>query len=1182
MVARWSAMAMLLVPHSAQSVAPAPPACAIGAGAQTLSCPHGTVVGAVDTALFGEFEAATCATPNAPAAGCPTPVNVAAQVERLCKGRASCEIGCNCSAPTACQRDGTCHMPPRYKPHDPPPATASALLCTCASGALQLAVPAGAPCTAHAKNVAIRASCVPAGPPPPPPPPPTTTVPTALRLQFLEAPVLGVDKLRPHFGWALPVPATGLRLAPTAAQSAAEVVLRDSLGQQLWSSGRIPGATPMYVPNASLPLASDRAYSWAVRVWDEGLSPSDFSTPANFSTGLLAPSDWGSAKWIIGSGGEARMIRKEFVVGTELADKIGRVSLFASACQYLLLYLDGERIGDHELDVVWTKFAENRSYVSYELEPALLAPGKHVLSMELGQGFCGGSYGKQAIADKQVGVGHTRSALLRLALHDSSAESAVLQAVVTDGSWQMATTGPVLWDSTYYGEHYDARLELKDWTALSYTPPPATWKSVTVQMKFPVDDSSRTAPMAAPFMNSQLQQPIRAVKEIKPVAMHRVVHPEYWPKDPEHPKDVTSYVYDFGQEFAGIARLSLPPNTERGTNVTLLYAEALAHPGLASSATADAWHNGGGGDVYTGEVYMKNLFWAHPIDSYVASGGGDSEGEVWQARFTEHGFRYLQLFVANGSLPSEPTLQTVLGINLRTDSREQSHLHFSDPLIQRLSDNSWWGETAALMSIPNGAAGRGERAGWTGDSAFASESECFDFDTGAFFTQFLGQLRDGQCPDGTIGSVVPATDPRRDGPLPSGGNCSGLTGDATWDTVYPTIAYNLLQYYDAIGVVRDHWPTLKQYVGFLEAQYAKSGGLKNYFCKYGDWNPVVKTPCQVTSSMSFLHDVHRMAEMAAAIGEESDAKHYRDLLGKLKPEWHEAFWSANTSAYSTGTQMAQAAAIWLDDVGEGHIVPPANMPALVKKLADDCLSEGVTIGFVGVRYLFEALAKQNRTDAALACIARPGYPGFHYEIFNLYEPSSSLWESWNVDTQKCVTCETSRDHHYRASINTFLRKYVAGLDMALGDDDGTGTAVAASRRGWSAIRVRPEAAHFNLRGAAMERLSSASASIETHRGAVHAAWKHDDEGLFTLNVSVPMGSTAEVHLPILHGDVTVVTEAGSGVVWTVADRLAKAVGGGSSDNYSSVVHKGDDGRFVQFATLSGSYEFAVQANAESV
>ena len=132
--------------------------------------------------------------------------------------------------------------------------------------------------------------------------------------------------------------------------------------------------------------------------------------------------------------------------------------------------------------------------------------------------------------------------------------------------------------------------------------------------------------------------------------------------------------------------------------------------------------------------------------------------------------------------------------------------------------------------------------------------------------------------------------------------------------------------------------------------------------------------------------------------------------------------------------------------------------------------------------MFEALAKQNATDAALACIARPGYPGFHYEIYNEYEPSSTLWESWNVNTQKCITCETSRDHHYRAAINTFLRKYVAGLDMPSGKHD------------WSVIKARPEAAHSTL--------SSASVVIETHRGVVHTSWERGDGGLLTMELTV--------------------------------------------------------------------------------
>jgi hypothetical protein len=45
----------------------------------------------------------------------------------------------------------------------------------------------------------------------------------------------------------------------------------------------------------------------------------------------------------------------------------GRVSIFVSACQYYELFFDGARVGDHELDVVWTRFDRNRSYGAYSV-----------------------------------------------------------------------------------------------------------------------------------------------------------------------------------------------------------------------------------------------------------------------------------------------------------------------------------------------------------------------------------------------------------------------------------------------------------------------------------------------------------------------------------------------------------------------------------------------------------------------------------------------------------------------------------------------------------------------------------------------------------------------------------------------------------------------------------------------
>jgi alpha-L-rhamnosidase len=149
----------------------------------------------------------------------------------------------------------------------------------------------------------------------------------------------------------------------------------------------------------------------------------------------------------------------------------------------------------------------------------------------------------------------------------------VLQTIVTNGGWSAGVAGPVIWDSTYYGEAYDARLEEAGWANHSFVPKdPSNWLDATVQVAWPVDDTTRVLAPGPPWMSSQLMQPIKAVRTIAPVSFTtQTTGPPFYNK---------SWTYDFGQEFAGVVRLQLPPLTATGTNITLMYAETLAHPGM--------------------------------------------------------------------------------------------------------------------------------------------------------------------------------------------------------------------------------------------------------------------------------------------------------------------------------------------------------------------------------------------------------------------------------------------------------------------------------------------------------------------------------------------------------------------------------------------------------------------------
>ena len=436
------------------------------------------------------------------------------------------------------------------------------------------------------------------------------------------------------------------------------------------------------------------------------------------------------------------------------------------------------------------------------------------------------------------------------------------------------------------------------------------------------------------------------------------------------------FVYDFGQEFAGVVRLTLPPHTPRGTRVTLKHAEALAHEPLAPN---------------DGSVYMGNLFWANPVDVYIAKGGAASE--IYEPSFTYHGFRYVELSVSGGDLPSEPTLDTILGINMRSSVAESATLRFGDApddpgnLVQKLSNNSWWTEAAALMSIPAGAAGRGERNGWTGDAAFAAESESFDFDTAAFFSRYVEQIADLQGPTGELGGGVPNAGTQ---PTPLHTSAPGPF-DPSWSAVFPNCAFALWKNHNGTHSLQYAWPGLQLYMQMLQTNYSLVGGAT--YGMWGDWNPAYPSPrdpsghgppftrtvSHITAGAMVVQNFMQVAEMAQALGHLDDAAKYTALIPTLKQQYHEAFFDPHGKVYGDGTPTAFGAALWLEGT------PPELLPVVVEnfvRVLHGMRYRMVSVGFIGVRYIFEALAKVNRTDVALQMLHTQEYPSFGWCISN--------------------------------------------------------------------------------------------------------------------------------------------------------------------------------------------------------
>jgi alpha-L-rhamnosidase len=281
----------------------------------------------------------------------------------------------------------------------------------------------------------------------------------ALTTELRKDPI-GIDESMPRLGWKLRTDRRGV------AQSACQVLVASNpellaAGQgNLWDSGKVSSADNRLVYQGS-PLQSRQACWWKVRIWDQGDSASAWSDAASWEMGLLKPSDW-SAAWIGRTTDvayqPAPLLRREFTVGRGLR----RARIYVCGLGYCDLTVNGERPDERVLDPGYTRFDRRALSVCHDVT-RLLREGNNALGVMLGTGW----YNVHTAAAWGFHNAPWRAApklLLQLHLDYNDLSSEV---VASDPAWRTAT-GPIIFDSIYGGEAYDARLEKPGWDRPGY------------------------------------------------------------------------------------------------------------------------------------------------------------------------------------------------------------------------------------------------------------------------------------------------------------------------------------------------------------------------------------------------------------------------------------------------------------------------------------------------------------------------------------------------------------------------------------------------------------------------------------------------------------------------------------------------------------------------------------------
>jgi alpha-L-rhamnosidase len=852
--------------------------------------------------------------------------------------------------------------------------------------------------------------------------------PVGLKSEYRVDP-LGIGERSPRLSWALESEGRNQRQSAyriLVARSEEDLEAEENL---LWDSGRVESGHTIGVEYEGEVLRSGSYCVWKVRAWDGSGNPSPYSSPADFETGLLEKSDWEGA-WISAGKGPAGdmeppsgqeyddlanalvpspYLRREF----PLDKPVSRARLYATARGVYELYINGNRVGNDVLAPGWTDYDRRIQYQTYDVTP-LLADGPNALGAVLGDGWFAGFVG----FDPKHRGAHYGARPQLLAQLNLEYEDGTTQSLATEGLWSFST-GPILYSDLLMGESYDARREMPGWAEPGFDD--SGWYGVEVEE------------IGYPDLVAQPDEGVRIIEELEAKSV----------TEPESGR----YVFDLGRNMVGWVRLKV--EGEAGSKVTLRYAEVL-NPDST--------------------IYTENLRSARQTDTYILKGEGK---EVYEPRFTFHGFRYVEV----AGYPGEPPLDAVTGRVVHSATPPSGTFECSSNLVNELQENIVWGQRGNFLSVPTDCPQRDERLGWMGDAQIFVRTASFNMDVAAFFEKWMTDVEDAQSPEGAFPDVAPL--------LRGSGLIDLRWGAPAWGDAGVIVPWTIYRAYDDTRIVERHYDAMARWMEYLHEANPDLIRKNRMGNNYGDWlSPKGDhTPKHLLATAYWAYDAKLMAEMAEATGRHDDASEYRDLNERIKAAFGEAYVSPD-GRIEGDTQTCYLLALHMDLLPED--LRSAAAEHLVKTIERE--DWHLSTGFAGVGYLCPVLTEAGYTDVAYRLLENETYPSWGYTIKN---GATTIWERWDGWTEAGFQSPNmnSFNHYSLGSVGEWLYRYVAGIDL------GT--------PGYGRIVIRP------CPGGG---LTHASGEYESVRGRISSSWKIEDDR-FVLEALIPPNTTATVHVP---------------------------------------------------------------------
>ena len=687
-------------------------------------------------------------------------------------------------------------------------------------------------------------------------------------------------------------------------------------------------------------------------------------------------------------------------------------TLTVAVCGFYEVFWNGRRITKGLL----SPYVSNPDDYVYADEYAVTVnPGENAVGILLGNGFQNNPGGYIWDFDKAA----FRSApKFALTLRDS--EGNVL--LESDTSFKIAPS-PIRHDDYRFGECYDARYEIEGWNRPDFDD--ATWVNA-LPAETPKGEI-RVADVA----------PIRVEKELTPVAVT---------------KCGDGYIYDFGENNAGVCRLTI--RGKAGQIVELRHGEALKD-----------------GDVRLDNVWFVRDYWERDrhivhLDTYVCKGDGV---ESYSPFFTYHGFRYVRV---DGITEEQATPDLLTYRVFHTDLATRGDFSCSDEIANKIREITRRSILANFHHFPTDCPQR-EKNGWTADAALSAEAAMLNFDPERNYREWQRNICKAQSEQGSLPGIVP-----------TGGWGFHWGNGPAWDSVLVWLPYLTYVYRGETAMITESAEAFTAYLRYLRTRVDGEGLLH---IGLGDWchTEICKpmAPLSVTDTIISMDIAKKIAFMLEAVGMTAEADYARSEAALYRAAAREHLVDFNTMTVKGACQTSQAMAIFYGVFEESEQTAAfARLLDFIRE-ADDRMDLGV----LGGRVIFHVLEQFGRADLAWKMAIEQTYPSYGDLV---RQGATTLWE--NFYPENAHWCPPSLNHHFWGDISAWLIKAVAGIRF-----NPTGRDVRT-------VTIKP---NF------IQALTDAKGYYTAPDGKITVSWKRDGEEI-ALTVELPETVKGEIILPV--------------------------------------------------------------------